>query len=292
MGVLKGTPSRPSPYDVVRTRAASIPGLNADCLPKRWERIGDVVLIRIPSDLAPRKEEVGRLYREALSARTVVEDLTNVHGPWRVPEVRWLAGGGTETIHVENGVRFKLDVAYVMFSSGNNVERMRMALSVRPGEVIVDLFAGIGYFAVPIAVHSRATRIVACEVNRAAFGYLLENIRLNRAGAVAPVFGDCRETAPRGVADRVILGHFEAEKYLDTALKAAKDRAVLHVHGLHRSLEARRGTPALAEVPLARSLATAAGRQGFEVLRMTPRFLKWYGPHRLHFVLDAEIARG
>lgn len=277
---------------MVRTRASSIPGLNVDRLPKRWERVGDIVLLRIPEDLAPHREEIASLYREALGARTVVEDLTSIHGPWRVPEVRWLVGGGTETVHVENGVRFKLDVAYVMFSSGNNAERMRLARAVRPGEVVVDLFAGIGYFSIPIAVHARAARIVACEVNRTAFDYLQENIRLNRAGTVEPHFGDCRGTAPEGIADRVILGHFEAEKYLDTALKTAKDRAVLHAHGLHRSLEARRESPALADGPLARNLVTAADRHGFEVLRMTPRFLKWYGPHRLHFVLDAEVVRG
>jgi tRNA wybutosine-synthesizing protein 2 len=178
-----------------------------------------------------------------------------------------------------------------MFSSGNLAERVRMARCVRAGETVVDLFGGIGYFSIPIAVHARPGRVVACEVNPTAFAYLLENIRLNRAGAVEARLGNCRETAPKEVADRVILGHFDAERYLDTALEAVKDRATLHVHGLHRSLEARRGTPALSEIPLARRLEAAASRHGFEVLRVDPRFVKWYGPHRLHFVLDAEVAR-
>lgn len=279
------------PLEDVRSRAASIPGLDAERLPRGWERIGDVVLLRFAPDLEPYREAIAALYREALGAQTVVEDLARIHGPWRVPAVRHLLGGGTETVHVEDGLRFKLDVASVMFSSGNQAERGHMARTVRPGEVVVDLFAGIGYFAIPIAVHSRPARVVACEVNPIAFDYLLENIRLNRAGVVEPRLGDCRQTAPRGVADRVILGHFEAEKYLDTALEAAKDRAILHVHGLHRSREARRGTPALAEGPLAKHLEETAARHGFKVLRVAPRFVKWYGPHRLHFVLDAEIVR-
>ncbi len=277
--------------DEVRARASSVPGLDVDRLPKRWEKIGDVLLLRIPADVAPHRETIAAIYQRVLGVRTVVEDLTNVHGPWRVPEVRWLAGGGTETVHLENGVRFKLDISYVMFSSGNLAERVRMARYVRAGETVVDLFAGIGYFAIPIAVHAHPAKVVACEVNPTAFAYLLENIRLNRAGSVEARLGDCRETAPTGEADRVILGHFDAEKYLGTALEAAKDRATLHVHGLHRSLEARRGTPALSEIPLARRLAGAASRHGFEVLRVAPRFVKWCGPHRLHFVLDAEVAR-
>jgi len=292
VGVPDRAARRPSLMDEVRARASSVPGIDVDRLPKRWERIGDVLLLRIPPDLAPHRDAIATVYREALGVRTVVEDLTSIHGPWRVPEVRWLAGGGTETVHVENGVRFKLDIAHVMFSSGNLEERVRMGRSVRKGETVVDLFAGIGYFAIPIAVHAHPARVVACEVNATAFAYLLENVRLNRAGPVEPLLGDCRGTAPKGVADRVILGHFDAERYLDTAVEAAADRATLHVHGLHRSLEARRGTPALSEIPLAGRIATAALRHGYEVQRVTPRFVKWYGPHRLHFVLDAEIVRG
>ena len=277
--------------DEVRARASSVLGLDVDRLPKRWEKVGDVLLLRIPADLAPHRETIAAIYRDVLGVRTVVDDLTSIHGPWRVPEVRWLAGGGTETVHLENGVRFKLDIASVMFSSGNLAERVRMARCVRAGETVVDLFAGIGYFSVPIAVHARPAKVVACEVNPTAFAYLLENIRLNRAGSIEARLGDCRETAPKGVADRVIMGHFDAERYLDIALDAARDRTTLHVHGLHRSLEAKRGTPALSETPLARRLASAASRHGFEVLRIAPRFVKWYGPHRLHFVLDAEVTR-
>jgi tRNA wybutosine-synthesizing protein 2 len=166
-----------------------------------------------------------------------------------------------------------------------------MARIAKPWEIVVDLFAGIGYFALPIAVHANPAKVVACEVNPTAFHYLLENIRLNRAGSVEARLGDCRATAPKGIADRVILGHFEADKYLDTALEAAKDRATLHVHGLHRSLVARRGTPALSEGPVWSRLAITAASHGYEILRVAPRFVKWYGPHCLHFVLDVQIAR-
>ena len=261
-------------------------------LARRWERIGDVLLLRIRPELVPHREAIAAIYRDVLGVRTVVQDLTSVHGPWRVPEVRWLLGGGTETVHHEDGVRFKLDVTLVMFSSGNLAERLRMARCVRAGETVVDLFAGIGYFSIPIAVHGRPDRVVACEVNPTAFAYLLENVRMNRSGAVEARLGDCRDTAPKAVADRVILGHFDAERYLDTALEAAKDRAILHVHGLHRSIGAGRGTPALLESPLAKTLRAAAERHRYEVLRIAPRFVKWYGPHRLHFVLDAQVARG
>ncbi len=260
-------------------------------LPRRWERIGDVLLLRVPPELAPWREAIATIYRDILGVTTVVQDLANVHGPWRVPEVRWLLGNGTETVHLEDGVRFKLDVADLMFSSGNLAEKVTMARRTRAGETVVDLFAGIGYFAIPIAVHARPARVVACEVNPTAFRYLLENIRLNRAGAVEARLGDCRATAPKRAADRVILGHFDAEKYLDTAFETAKDRATFHIHGLHRSIGPKPPTSAIPGASLAHTLLDSARTHGYQVRQTHARFVKWYGPHRLHFVLDAEVTR-
>lgn len=267
-------------------------GFHADLLPRGWERIGDVLMLRIPRKLAPWREEIAATYGDVIGVKTVVEDLAKIHGPWRVPEVRWLRGNGTETVHLEGGVRFKLDVAATMFSSGNMEERSRMSRVTRPGETVADLFAGIGYFSLPIAVHANPRKVFACEINPVAFRYLLENIRLNRAGTVEARLGDCRETAPKGVADRVILGHFDANKYLDTAFKAAKDRAVLHIHGLRHGPvpEARARTRRGAFVT--GSLVDSAASHGFDVRSVETRIVKRYGPHRLHYVLDVTVERG
>ena len=64
----------------------------------------------------------------------------------------------TETINKENGCLFKLDLAKVMWSKGNNNERLRIAKLVGDGETVIDMFAGIGYFSIHIAVHSNAKR--------------------------------------------------------------------------------------------------------------------------------------
>ncbi|MGQ0796263.1 MAG: hypothetical protein ACT4OI_00125, partial [Methanobacteriota archaeon] len=140
----------PDPALEIRDRLASA-GVPASAVPAGWERIGDVVVVRLPPSGRAHARTIGRIHGEVLGARTVVEDRSGVHGPMRTPDVRPLWGDGTETVHVEGGVRFKLDLARVMFSSGNVAERGRTADAVRAGDVVVDLFAGIGYFALPIA---------------------------------------------------------------------------------------------------------------------------------------------
>jgi tRNA wybutosine-synthesizing protein 2 len=288
------TGHNPSPIRLIQQRAAAVPGLDVDRLPKRWQKIGRVLVLRPLGDLAPMWDAIAPIYADVLGAETVVEDRGRIHGPWRVPDVLRTWGGGTGTEHLEDGVRFKLDVARVMFSPGNLGERMRIARIGRPGETVVDLFAGIGYFSLPIAVHGSPSRVVACEVNPIAHHYLLENIRLNRAGTVEARLGDCRAVAPEGVADRVILGHFEAVKYLDVAFESSRGSATLHVHGLSRlggrrpEEDADRGIP---PPEIRARLHEAAVRHGYRVLDARTRFAKWYGPHRAHVVVDASVVR-
>jgi len=262
--------------------AHRLPAELAARVPRRYERIGDVLLLRLPSELGPARRRIAKAYADVLQAKTVVAD-RGIHGPWRQPEVEVLVGDETETVHTEDGIRFRLDVARVMFSSGNLPERMRMGGVVRVGETVVDLFAGVGYFALPMAVHGRAARVVACEENPTAFRYLEENVRLNRAWAVEPRFGDCRQTAPSGVADRVVMGYLDAEEYLDVAMRAAKDECVLHYHESTPVEEVPRG-------PWSRVESTAK-RAGFRPELLAVHKIKSYAPRIRHIVLDVRLTR-
>lgn len=271
-----------SPRNVLRERfrEANIP---EEFVPKHWERIGDVVVVRIPPRAGADAEEIGQIVGEVLRARTVVEDVSGVHGPFRTPEMRVLWGNGTETIHVEGGIRYALDVARVMFSSGNVAERLRSAEGIRPGSVVVDLFAGIGYFAVPIAVRSAASKVYACEMNPVAYEYLLETVRLNRATRVVPLLGDCRDTAPVGVADRVVMGHFSASSYLDVAFRSILDSGTVVYH----HVGPRDQFPGVA-IRRIRKVGSAAG---FSVRSHRSRRVKSYAPEILHGVVETVVRR-
>lgn len=278
-------PSRPRPRDpqerlTERLAQSRIP---AGLAPRHWERLGDVIVIRLPDAARAHGAAVGRIFGEVLGARTVVEDVSGIHGALRTPKVRHLWGDGTETVHVEGGLRYKLDVARVMFSSGNLAERLRLPERMPRESVGVDLFAGIGYFTLPIAVRARPKRVYACELNPVSFGYLEENLRLNRVTNVVPILGDCRDVAPHNVADWALLGHFDARRYLDVAFRCLRGRGLLVYH----ELCPREHVP---EAPL-RRVSEGARAAWFDVERADVRIVKSFAPGIVHVVVEAFVVR-
>jgi len=254
-----------------------------ELLPAGFDRVGDIVSVSLPPELMHRAPEVAQALLELKDVRTVALREGGIAGRLRRPRIRVIAGGpSTETTHREGGCLFKLDIARVMFSPGNLYERARLPKLVGPGEVIVDLFAGVGQFSIPIARHARPSRVCAIELNPVAYGYLRENIRLNRVGhIVRPLLGDCSTVAPRGVADRVVLGILHVtHRYLPLALEVLKPSGgVIHYHeSVPSGLRFER--------PVKRILEVAAGR---EVEILGKRVVKRYAPSVDHVVVDARI---
>lgn len=210
--------------------------------------------------------------------------LGRIRGVQREPEVEVLWGEGTETVHRENHCLFKLDVARIMWSKGNTTERKRMAQLVEDGETIVDLFAGIGYFTIPMAVHARPGKIYAVEINPVAHAYLSENIHLNKVqDIVEPILGNCREVAPRNIADRVLMGYIgNTEEYLDVAMDVLKDEGIIHYH---------ESVPDKLKFIRPAERVINAGK-GFDVEILNQRVIKKYSPGVYHVVVDARVKKG
>jgi tRNA wybutosine-synthesizing protein 2 len=252
-------------------------------LPGGFDRVGHVVILSLPPQLKHKSARIGQALLRLRGVRTVAVK-SEVVGRYRKPRLKIIAGErATETLHREHDCTFKLDVAQVMFSAGNLYERGRIAKLVRPGETVVDLFAGVGQFSVPIARHARPHKVYAVEINPVAHRYLCENVGLNRVGHVMkPLLGDCEEVAPRGVADRVIMGILHVtHKYLPLAIQVLKSKGgIIHYHeSVPSKLRFKR--------PVERVLAAAGGR---EVEILNKRLVKRYAPGVDHVVIDAKIS--
>lgn len=253
-----------------------------DLLPRGWAILGDIITVKIHPSLDPYQYQIGAALLSIYPrCKSVLRDF-GIEGQLREPNRRIIAGSGTETIHRENGVKFKLDVQRIMFSPGNMKERIHMSHNGQ-GELVVDMFAGIGYFTLPMAVHSRPRKIISIELNPVAYGYLQENIRLNHVeDVVEPRLGDCTDETPRGIADRVVMGFVgTTDRYLQTGIRALCPGGVLHYHQTVPTW--------LYPQVLVNDISKAAhdlGRHA-EILRCIR--VKKYSPGVLHAVVDARI---
>ncbi len=259
-----------------------IPENEKKLLPSGWQVLGDIIIVSLKEQLEKRKDEIGKallyLYPRC---KTVLLD-KGIEGRTRSPKREIIAGKETETTYRENGCVFKLDAMKIMHSKGNLAERKRMS-KLGKDEVVVDMFAGIGYFSIPMAVHSMPKKIYAIEINPAAFGYLTENIKLNKVeGIIEPILGDCTVATPKGIADRVIMGYLDAHEYLEYGISALISGGVLHYHEAVPEVMERRPVERIIE---------AAGKLGRKAEIIEIRRVKKYSPGVWHVVVDARILK-
>jgi len=138
----------------------------------------------------------------------------------------------------EQGIRQSFDLTRVMFSRGNISEKIRFGKLVQEGEIVLDLYAGIGYFTLPALVHGKAEHVYCCEWNEDAYTALRYNLLDNGVQDRATVFaGDCRkicqEKGLQAMFDRVSLGLLpSSEGGWPTGVRAvsAQKGGWLHVH--------------------------------------------------------------
>lgn len=207
-----------------------IPDKELDLLPRSYNMLGDIMIIKLKSE-KHKKEIADSILKINPSAKTIILD-RGISGIKRKPNIEILAGEKkTITMHKEHGMNFWIDVSKTMWSKGNKFEKQRLAGLVKKNEVVVDMFAGIGYWTVFVA--KRAKKVYAIDINKDAIEFLEKNIILNNLNNVEVLQGDCRKFSKllENTADRVIMGYiYETEKFLPTALKIAKKKAIIHFH--------------------------------------------------------------
>jgi tRNA wybutosine-synthesizing protein 2 len=240
----------------------------------KYKKIGDILII----DKNYPDYDFENLSKRH-NVKTIME-IDHIQGTKREPVYRILYGSETETVNKENGCLFKLDLAKVMWSKGNNNERLRIAKLVRDDETVIDMFAGIGYFSIPIGVHSNAKQVHAIEINPNSYHYLCENIKLNKLDNITPILGDCMVETPKLKADRILMGYVKTtHHYLKVAIDSLNEGGILHYHETvpEKLIDSR---------PIDRIVAQAGDRE-VELLKINK--IKKYSPGVQHVVIDARI---
>ena len=176
-----------------------------------YEMVGDIAVLTAVDLTGENEQLVARaLMTLHKNIKVVAKRLSAVEGVFRKRRMKIIAGENrTETMHKENGCRYKLDLEKVYFNPRLATERNRVASQVeRNGkEEIIDMFAGVGPFSIQIAKRAPQSHVTAIDVNPDAIRYLIENIELNGLRNVEAIEGDIKEIYERfrNKADRIIM---------------------------------------------------------------------------------------
>ncbi|MDB2225079.1 class I SAM-dependent methyltransferase family protein [Halorubrum ezzemoulense] len=247
------------------------------------ERLGDIVIVDEDDDERAR-EIADAVAASDVPCETVLNRASPIEGELRVRSWDVLVGDDTETVHREYGHEFALDVAAVYFSPRLATERHRVAEQVDPGESAIDMFAGVGPYAVPMA--SRGADVVACDLNERAVEYLRENAARNGVtDRVTAISGDVRDLADShaDTAERLVMNlPHSADEFLDTAVALAGDDCVIHYYDIQHEDDPFG--------PGRRAIEAAAG-DDYAVTVETERVVRSYAPHEHNVCLDARLTR-
>lgn len=200
-------------------------------LPRSFDVVGDVVLIRLPEALLPHAPAIGEALLHFVPGARLVGRDAGVHGPERRRSIERIAGTGDWTTRCrENGLALEVDLERAYFSPRLAREHQRVARSVPPGARAFDLCCGIGPFALTIAHVGRAREVLAVDSNPAAIELLERNARrLRLDGKIRAIGADVGEFLEHaGVAGYAVMNlPFEGIKYLTSVGKSMEAGGVL-----------------------------------------------------------------
>lgn len=209
-------------------------------LPKSQEIIGSILILEIPRELYKKEKFIAQTFLgRHNNVQTVLRKDEAHTGLFRTRKLHFIVGKKTtETIHLESGVRLKLNVEQMYFSARSGNERLRVAKLVQKGEDVLVMFSGAAPYPLVIAKHSPARKVYGVEINPLAHRSAVENVVLNKLESkVVLMMGDACEVVPKLKKrfDRIVMPLPKTgEEFLETALRAAKKGATIHYYSFLR----------------------------------------------------------
>lgn len=262
----------------LRSYLELLPESLRDAAPRAFDTLGDLILVKIPRELASHRAELGEALLEFHACRAVFAD-GGVKDPYRTRQLERIAGSGDSLTRIaENGCTLFVDPAKAYFSPRLAHERERVAALVRAGETVVDLFGGVAPFGVQLA--KKGATVHSVDLNPAATDLARRNLDANGvADRITLHTGDARAVAatlPK--ADRLLLNlPHGAKAFLDVAARLAQPNATLHYHEI---------LPSHSVAARAAAVAAELERHGWPCRLLGARTVRNYSPQESHVAFD------
>lgn len=207
-----------------------------DELISAFDQIGNIIIVRIPESLISKKKIIGEaLLDQVKIAKSIFFQASAVEGDFRTRDLEILAGeDNTETEYKEFGCKFTVDVKNAFFSPRLSTERERIANLIQNGEIVTNMFAGIGMFSIMAAKKKKCT-VYSLDINPVASKLCETNIGLNKlAGEVISINGDATDIINNQLinkSDRTLMLLPErSDEFLESAINTTKNGGIIHYY--------------------------------------------------------------
>ena len=257
-------------------------------LPHKWKKIGDIAIIDFSRIEKTKHREIAKIYAEELNVKTIIQR-NKITGELREPKnVELLYGDETVTEITEYGIKYKLDLAEIMWSPGNTGWRSALSgpkevadfYTFNDPDTIIDYFAGIGYFSIQMARGYPNSKVIAIDKNPNSIKYLKKNIEANQIDNIEVINDDCRNINLK--ADIIHLGYIgNTIDFLENASNCLNENGIIIFHEAYRnnwlgfrSRSDWKGIPT--------NFSNLMKEKGLRVMKFNR--VKFYGPSTSHIV--------
>ena len=254
-----------------------------------FDQIGKIIIVRIPDSLLSKKEIIGEtLLKEVKTAKSVFYQVSAVEGDFRTRKLEIIAGeGNTETEYKEFGCKFTVDVENAFFSPRLSTERERIANLIQDGEVITNMFAGIGMFSIMVAKKKKCT-VFSLDINPMASKLCEKNIELNKlAGNIISINGDASKIIKEQLMDKsdrtLMLLPERSDEFLESAINTTKNGGIIHYYS-HIHADKKSDAGKLSEEHFLQITPIQS-----EIL--TSKIVRAVGPRYYQTVVDVKISK-
>ena len=213
-----------------------------------FDQIGDIIIVRIPDILLSKKKIIGEtLLKEVKIVRSVYYQASDVEGDFRTRNLEIIAGeDNTETEYKEFGCKFIVDVEKAFFSPRLSTERERIANLIQEGEIVTNMFAGVGMFSIMSAKKKKCT-VYSLDINPIASKLCEKNIELNKlAGKIISINGDASKIIKEQLEDKsdrtLMLLPERSDEFLESAISTTKNGGIIHYYShIHADKKSKAG---------------------------------------------------
>lgn len=231
-------------------------------IPTSFDRVGNAILLKLEPELLPYKVQIGRVLVDYFQLKTVFNKSSEVESEFRTIDWECIAGiDDPVIIYSMHGLRWKINIRKVYFNVRLSNEYIRIANFCHSNDIIIDMFAGVGPFALLSAFHKKVT-VYALDINPTAISLLKENLDLNKKyiiGSVTTLCGDSKELIKELPQANVIIMNLPgyASNFLDQAMLHILPKGTIFLHQfIHLSKEEKKISQPLDSTELRHKLAT------------------------------------